>query len=187
MEDRIKLDVQMDAKALLRAKAAGNVAVHGHWEVVCRDADGKIKWSDSFDNLVTSEGLDELLDVALSAKAATTTWYAGLTDSTPTAAAGDTMASHAGWVEVQAYDEAVRQTWVEAGVSGQSITNSASPAVFTIDTNSTTIGGAFLTSVNTKGGSTGILYAVGAFTAGDKSLDDNDTLTVTATFTTAAA
>ncbi|GAG46997.1 unnamed protein product, partial [marine sediment metagenome] len=34
----------------------------------------------------------------------------GLTDGTPTPAAGDTMASHGGWTEVVAYDEGVRQT-----------------------------------------------------------------------------
>jgi hypothetical protein len=68
-------------------------------------------------------------------------------------------------------------------VSGKSVSNSASAAVFTIDTNATTMGGCFLTSVSTKGGTTGTLYAIGAFSAGDKVLDDNDTLTVTATFT----
>jgi hypothetical protein len=88
---------------------------------------------------------------------------------------------------VTAYDEAARQTWTDGGVSSQSVSNSASPATFTISTDGTTVGGLFLTSVSTKGGTTGTLYAAGAFSAGDKSLDDNDTLDVTATFTQAAA
>ncbi len=146
---------------------------------------GGRKWHEAFENIVVNQGLDDLLDVTLSGAAQDTTWFVGLTDGTPTVAAGDTLASHAGWVEVTAYDETNRVAFVDGGVSSQSMDNSASPAQFTIDTNSTTVGGGFLAGVNT--GTSGRLYAAGAFTAGDKSLDDNDTLDVTATFTTAAA
>jgi len=165
----------------------GAVALKGRWEITCRRADGSVKWTDIIENLVTNAGLDHALDSTLSAGTQITTWYIGLTDGTPTVAAGDTMSSHAGWAEVTAYDEAVRQTWSDGGVSSQSVSNSASAATFTIDTNSTTVGGAFLTSNSTKGGSTGTLFAVGAFSAGDKSLDDNDTIDVTATYTAADA
>lgn len=165
----------------------GGAVIMGHWEIVCRDADGNIKWTDEYDNLVTSEGLDHALDTELSGGTPVTSWFIGLTDGTPTAAAGDVMSSHTGWTEVTAYDEAARVAWVDGGVSSQSVDNSASTATFTISANGTTVGGAFLVSVNTKGGSTGVLYSVGAFTAADKSLDDNDTLDVTATFTAAAA
>lgn len=146
---------------------------------------GGVKWSDIFHNIVVNQGLDDLLDVTLSGGTQDTTWFVGLVSATPTVAAGDTLASHAGWTEVTAYDEVNRVAWVDAGVSGQSITNSASPAVFTISANGTTMGGAFLAGVNT--GTAGRLYAAGAFTAGNKDLDDNDTLSVTATFTAAAA
>lgn len=146
---------------------------------------GRMIWKDQFHNIVVNQGLDDLLGVTLSGTTQDTTWFVGLTSTTPTVAAGDTLASHAGWTEVTAYDEVNRVAWVDAGESGQSITNSASPAVFTISANGTVIGGAFLAGVNT--GTAGRLYAAGAFTAADKSLDDNDTLSVTATFTTAAA
>lgn len=142
-------------------------------------------WRDVIENIVVNAGLDHLLDVTLSGGTQDTTWFVGLTDGTPTVAAGDTLASHAGWTEVTAYDETNRVAWTDGGVSSQSVSNSGSPAVFTISTNSTTVGGAFLAGVNT--GTSGTLYAAGAFTAGDKSLDDGDTLTVTATFTSAAA
>jgi hypothetical protein len=94
------------------------------------------------------------------------------------------MASHAGWTEVTAYDEAVRQTFTDAR-TGQQVDNDGNEAVFTIDTNSTTIGGAFLTSVSTKGDGPGELLCVAAFTGGDKSADDNDTLTVDYVFSAA--
>ena len=144
---------------------------------------GGLKWADGFANLVVDAGVNHILDVGLSAGSQTATWYLGLTDGTPTVAAGDTMASHVGWSEVTAYDEAARQAFSDGGVSGKSLDNAASPATFTISANGTTVGGAFLTDTATKGGATGTLYAAGAFSAGDKSLDDNDTLDVTATYT----
>lgn len=175
----------------VRVKKAPGVAVgarfKGRWAITCRDKHGNVKWADVIENLVTDAGLNHLLDVALSAASQVTSWYVGLTDGTPTAAAGDTMASHDGWTEVTAYDESTREAWTDGGVSNKSVSNSGSPAEFTISTNGTTVGGAFLVSNSTKGGSTGTLYAVGAFSAGDKSLDDGDSLTVTATFTSAAA
>jgi hypothetical protein len=159
----------------------------GRWEFICRDANGVEKWRDTIDNIVVNAGLNYLLDAGLSAGSQITTWYLGLTSATPTVAAADVMNSHAGWTEVTAYDEANRVTWADGGVSAQSVSNTATPADFTISANGTDIGGAFLTSVNTKGGTTGTLYAAGAFTAGNKSLDDNDTIEVTFTATAAAA
>jgi hypothetical protein len=163
----------------------GRARPGGYYNIVCRDSKGNIKWEEEIHNLIVNEGLDHLLDVTLSGATQITTWYIGLTDGTPTVAAGDTMSSHTGWAEVTAYDESVRQTWTEAGVSSQSITNSASVATFTCSTNSTTVGGAFLASNSTKSGTTGILYSAGAFSGGDKSLDDGDTIDITATFTMA--
>jgi hypothetical protein len=50
------------------------------------------------------------------------------------------------------------------------------------------VGGAFLTSNNTKGGTTGILFSAVDFSApGDRSVVDNDTVTVTYTFSLDAA
>jgi len=158
-----------------------------HYHVVCRDAQGNVKWTDDFENLVVNAGLDDSLDKHLKGSAYTAAWYMGLTDGTPTFAAGDTQAGHAGWVEVTAYDEAARATVTFGAVSGQSVDNSGAPEVFTISANDTVIGGAFVSTTSTKGGSVDTLYGGGAFSAGDKTLDDNDTLTVTVTCTAAAS
>ena len=155
------------------------------FHVVARDPQGNIKWEDDIKNLVVTEGLNELLDVMFGGVAQTNPWAIGLTDGTPTPAAGDTMASHVGWVEVIAYDEAVRQAFVESVAAAGSIDNVGNEAVFTISADATTIGGAFIPASNTKSETASVLYAVGAFTAGDKLLDDNDTLTVTVTLTAA--
>lgn len=155
--------------------------------VECFDKNGNLKWKDTIKNLVVNEGLDDALDKYFKGSAYTAAHYVGLTDGTPTVAAADSMATHAGWTEVVAYDEAVRQTLTLGAVSSQSVDNSASKAVFTISTNSTTIGGAFITTNNTKSGTTGTLYGGGAFTAGDKTLDDNDVLNVTVTASASAS
>lgn len=162
-------------------------ALKGRWEFICRDANGVEKWRDTIDNIVVNAGLDYLLDAGLSGGTPITAWYLGLTSATPTVAAGNTMPSHAGWTEVTDYSEANRPAWTDGGVSSQSVSNSGSPADFTINADGTDIGGAFLTSNNTKGGTTGTLYAAGAFTAGNKSLDDGDSLEVVFTGTAAAA
>jgi hypothetical protein len=106
-----------------------------------------VKWSAQSHNLVVNVGLQDMNTKYFSGSSYTAAWYlvcmalAHLT----TPAAGDTMASHAGWTEITAYSEATRQacTFGTATTADPSvITNSASPAAFTI--NATTIGGAFL-------------------------------------------
>jgi len=67
------------------------------------------------------------------------------------------------------------------------ITNSASPASFSINATAT-IGGAFLISNNTKGGTTGTLFSAADFQSpGDRSVVSGDTLNVTYTFSLDAA
>ena len=144
------------------------------WRMVCKDSAGNVKWEDEGKNLIVDEGLDYQLGNAMSGA----TLYVGLTDGTPTPAAGDTMASHAGWTEITNYDEAARQAWTQGAVASQSLTNSASVATFTMS-GSATVGGGFMTTVSTKGGSTGTLFNVKAATEGDRALVAADSLEVT--------
>lgn len=182
MEGNAGFDGHMSADSDSPRKLIEAARFGGHWEVVCRDKDGNEKWRDTIKNIVVNAGLNYLLDAGISAATQITSWFLLLLSASPTVAAADTMSSHSGWTEITAYDESTRQAYVDAGVSSQQLTNAASPAVFTISANGTNIGGAGLTSSSTKGGTTGTLYAAGAFTAGNKDLDDNDTLTVTAQF-----
>jgi len=176
--------------AFERAEAKFNMGLKDVFKIECFGKNGNLKWVDYIENLVVSEGLNDALDKYFKGSTYTAAHYVGLTDGTPNFQAGDTAAQIGGtndWAEVTAYDEAVRQAATWGSVSGQSVDNSASKAVFTIDTNSTTIGGAFLSTVSTKGGTTGVLYGGGAFSAGDKVLDDDDVLNVTVTATAAAS
>lgn len=185
-----KQDRDLEIRARARARPGlmiGGIGRKNIFTVRCFDPDGQLKWIETIENLVVNVGLDDALDKHLKGSGYTAAWYVGLTDGTPTVAAGDTMASHAGWVEVTDYDEANRQTLTLGAVSGQSVDNVGNEATFTIDSNNTTIGGAFIVTDNTKGGSSGTLYGGGAFSGGDKTLDDDDTLEVTVTCTASAS
>lgn len=187
MKQKTIAGTKAGGSAVAGAKAESTVRVTNHYRFEAYDKHGNLKWAEEADNLVTNAGLDDVLDKYLKGSSYTAAWYVGLTDGTPTVAAGDTMASHAGWTEVTAYSEATREVLTLGTVASQSVDNSASRASFSINADSTTIGGAYLTTDNTKGGTTGTLYSVVAFTAGDKSLDNGDTLNVTVTCTMASA
>lgn len=157
-----------------------------HYLVECFDKDGNLKWSDEFDNLVVTEGLNDSLDKHFKASSYTAAWYVGLASASPNFAAGDTMASHSGWTEVTDYSNATRPSLTLGSVSGGSVDNSANKAQFNINA-TVTVGGAFVTSNNTKGGTSGILYGGGAFSGGNRSVQNGDTLNVTVTLTASAS
>lgn len=181
-------ELAAEGSAQAGAGVGGTFKLSTHYRIECRDkTTGEVRWVEEFDNLVVTEGLNDNLDKYLKGSAYTAAHYVGLTAGTPTFAAADTMASHAGWTEVTAYDEAARQTLTLGAVAAGSVNNSAAKATFTISVNGTVIGGAFVTTNNTKAGTTGVLYGGGAFTGGNKTLSDNDVLSVTITLTATAA
>src|SRR5690349_13093819 len=68
----------------------------------CFDKDGKLKWTETIENLVTTEGKNDILDKYFKGSAYTASWFLGL-KGTGSAAVGDTLASHAGWTEQTPY------------------------------------------------------------------------------------
>ena len=175
-------------------KSGEEMLALGKFTMTCYDKDGKLKWTAENHNLVVNQGLQYMASCALTAGATAVTqltaWYIGLygAGSTNNPAAGDTMASHGGWTEVVPYSNATRPacTFVAATTANPSVaTNSASPASFTINATST-VGGAFLVSNNTKSGTTGTLFSAADFSApGDRSVVNGDTLNVTYTMSLA--
>lgn len=159
----------------------------GVFTVQCFDSNGNLKWEEKNHNLVVNVGLKDMNDKYFTGSAYTATWFIGLygAGATNTPAAADTAASHAGWVEVVTYSQATRPSAVFAAATTADpsvITNSASPAVFSIN-GTTTVGGAFLISNNAKSGTTGILFSASDFTTpGDRAVVSGDTLNVTYTF-----
>lgn len=141
----------------------------------------ELAWDGAFLNLVPTAGADDILTKYFAGSTYTAAWYMGLVDgaTTPTFAAGDTMASHAGWTENTAYSNAARPTLAFGTAASRSIAL-ASAATFNIN-GTATIAGGFFTTVSTIGGTTGLLYSAGAFTGGNKAVASGDTLSVSAT------
>lgn len=163
-----------------------NAQMSTAYTIECIGADGQVRWSEDFHNLVTTAGLNDLLTQYFKGSAYTAAFYVGVTAATPTFAAGDTMSSHGGWTESSAYSQSTRPALTLGTVSSGSIDNSASKAQFSIN-GTATIGGAFIATNSTKGGTTGTLYGGGAFTEGNRSVVSGDTINVQATLTAASA
>jgi len=172
---------------------AESVGVEGYYHVVCRAADGSIKWQDEFPNLVNAVGKELMLDTLLSGSAYTTVGpFLGLiSGASPTFAAADTMTSHAGWTEFIAYTvggSAVRGTasFSSATSTGTTPTNvttkTATAITYTITGAGGTVGGCFLVTgsgaSSTQSNTSGTLYSAGAFSTA-KVTTAGDTVSVT--------
>jgi hypothetical protein len=190
-------------KASSSDKAAASVDMGGEFKsgargggvfnVKCFDKDGNLKWEENAHNLVVNEGLQLMNDEFFTGSSYTAAWYLGLVTgpgSGNTYAAGDTMASHAGWPENTDYSELVRQTATFGSptlADPSVIDNSGAVAVFSMS-GTATIAGAFLSDDDTKGGTAGKLFSVSNFTTpGDRAVVNGDTLNVTYTFSLDAA
>lgn len=129
--------------------------------------EGKVIGTYEFPNDVTNEGKNLWLDIMFNTatQIANNSWFIGLINNSgfSALAAADTMASHAGWAEFTAYSQSTRVAWGSGAASSQSVVNGTA-AVFDIS-GSGTVYGIFLTSVSTKGGTTGKLWATAAFGA----------------------
>jgi hypothetical protein len=157
----------------------------GVFTVTCRDKDGNLKWEEVSPNLVVNQGLQDMNAKYFVGSAYTATWFLGLVtgpSSGTTFAAGDTLASHAGWTEDTNYAGSRKAcTFGTATTADPSvITNSLNTASFTMNA-TTTIAGAFLCSV--ASGTSGILFSASDFQSpGDRSVVNADVLVVTYTF-----
>ena len=185
------------AEVTMQTKSAGNesVGIEGYYHVVCRDADGNIKWEEEFPNLVNAVGKQLMLDTLLSGTSYTTVGpFLGLiSGASPTFTAADTMTSHGGWTEFTNYDIASNTTdrgtanfsaaATSTGTTPSNVTTKAAAAItYTITGAGGTVGGCFLVTgagaVVTKSNTGGTLYSAGAF-ATAKVTTAGDTVSVT--------
>ena len=189
--EKLKATDTVSSGLTCNTKTGEDAKATGLFEIKCHDKDGNLKWQAESKNLVVNAGLAYMAGTALTSVTQITSFFLGLygAGASNTPAAGDTMASHAGWTEDTNYSNGTRvaATFVTATTANPSVvTNSASPAVFNIN-GTTTIGGAFLTSGSVKGGTTGTLFSAADFgSPGDRNVVNSDTLSVTYTFSLAA-
>jgi hypothetical protein len=146
------------------------------------------KWADEAVNVVTTVGKNYALDGYLQTAVTIVGPYMGLINANASAAViGDTMASHAGWLEVGNANAptytAPRKTcaWSAASAGSKALSSALSFAI----TSSGTVGGCFIvlstSAVSTIDSTAGTLYSAGAFTGGSKTVANADTLNVSYT------
>lgn len=162
-----------------------NMEVSGHYRAECFDAQGNLKWVEDFDNLVTTQGRNHLLDHGLTGPAtAVNTRMSFITSGTPVA--GDTYATHAGFTELGAGVIATRGTPSFSAASGGVKQTSVAVSASIIGTGTVTgvainlIVGAVgnLGVVGDTATANAILYSAGLFGT-SKSVSSGDTLNVT--------
>lgn len=166
-----------------RMRGVGNrLPLHGKFFVEHYDANGVLKGKYEVPNGITDEGIHYLENTGFRAVAQITTWYIGIIDnaSFTAVADADTMASHAGWIESTAYTNSPdnRATWSPGAAASRQITNGTT-ADFSINA-TVTLKGIFITSVNTKGGTTGTLWSTALF-GSNVNVVNGDTLKITYT------
>ena len=131
-------------------------------------------------------GKTDLLNKYFAGSAYTAAWYLGLVNgaTTPTYNAADTMSSHSGWTEITGYSNATRPAAsfgaasASGGGAGTAGTGTISTSTTAFNINATnTVAGAFLTTSNTIGGTTGTLFSAGSF-ASSRSVLSGDVLNV---------
>jgi hypothetical protein len=183
------------AEISLQANVAGTetLGIAGTYHVVCRDKEGNVKWEEGFPNLVNAVGKELMLDTLLRGSSYSVVGpFLGLIGgATPTFAAADTNASHAGWTEFTDYTvggSAVRGTAVfgaatSSGLTPANITTSLATAItYTITGAGGTVSGCFLVTgsgaSSTISNTSGTLYSAGAFSTA-KVTTAGDTVSVT--------
>jgi hypothetical protein len=185
-----KVDAQdsLGATALLGAGLSEQLLVTGRYDVKCLDADGNLKWEDSIENLVVTVGKNDLLDNYFAGSAYTAAWYMGLVDNASFSAyaAGDTLASHTGWLEYLNYTISGSSTnrATAAWNAASSGSKASTATTFTISGAGGTVLGAILCATQARNtssnGGAGILYSAGSF-ATSRAVIAGDSLLVTYT------
>jgi hypothetical protein len=169
MEGKLKCRDKAEASVGLANRLHDRARIGGVFHIDCYRPDGSLAWHEDAENIITDEGLNRIMLTVFSATAVIHPWYVGLVKS-------DTAPDHEMTYDVPVFTECVvadyienaRQAYVDV-VTAASCTNSASKAVFTMET-SITLYGAFLASVVTAedhaAGANNVLLCYAKFGAG---------------------
>jgi len=183
MKNVFSLDDHVAGQIHRKRNVQEQFKIRGFVKAVCRDKHGRVKWVEEGENIVVNEGIDYIFNNDL---AAASLFIGLLGAGTPAAAWTMTQAGGSsgavsdtdGDREIHGgYDEAARQAWTVVDSTAQKVTNAASVATFTFNTD-ISVTGVFLSTVSTKNDQTGTLVAAKLFGSA-KAMNDTDTLDVT--------
>lgn len=195
MDEKLNAQAQGDAQIVRGGGLLESAEAHGRYYVECIGPDGELKWQDTIENTVMTEGKNLALDTFLAGSGYTVVGpYMGLISSVSYSAiaAGDTAAQingTNGWKEAGSSTNyplytTPRKTaaWSAASAGSKALSSALS---FPIVTTGGTIKGCFLIfgtgAVSTIADTNGKLYSAGLFTGGDKVVSPGDTVNVSYT------
>jgi hypothetical protein len=184
--EKSKIGDSVDATVTRGAGSQEWMGMVGHYEAKCYDKDGKLKWSDSIENLTTNVGRQNLLNSYFGNTGGGAVVMGLMGTGTP--AYTDTQASHGTWLEVGGANAPTYSgtrktpTFSTATNANPSVLSTSAVVVFSM-TSSGTVAGAFINigGSSTIDSTTGVLFSAGDFTAGSKTVTAGDTINVTYT------
>jgi hypothetical protein len=183
MKEGLNLIASVRAAMAAGANMSEACNVEGRYSMQCHDADGKLLWSEEFDNVVTTVGQNQLLT---SGVVGSTPAFMGLISSISfsTPLVTDTMTSHSEWLEADdtnAPEYSGNRPTLGFGTPSAGSIATTGTTTFTF-TNSGSVAGAFVVfgsgAVSTQASTTGILLSAGAFSAGTQPVISGNTVTV---------
>jgi len=188
--EQAKFGDSVEATVTRGAGQTDTIGLEGVYTAECFDAQGNLKWSDTFKNLTTNVGRANLMN-SYFANTGGGAIVMGL-KGTGTAAYADTQSSHATWLEVGNANaptySGTRKTpaFSAATTANPSVLSTSSAVTFSM-TSSGTVAGAFINVGGTSAidNTTGVLFSAGDFTAGSKTVASGDTINVSYTLSAA--
>lgn len=190
MKDTLKAGASAAAMMVAVGGVAEQASAEGVYVVECFGADGRLKWHDTIENTVMTEGKNVVLDQALAGSAYTVVGpYMGFISSVSYSAiaatdVGTQINGTNAWKEAGGANAPTytgnRKTcaWSSASAGAKALSSALAFAI----TGTGTIKGCFIVfftnAVNTKDDAHGTLLSAGLFSGGDRAVLSGDTVNV---------
>jgi hypothetical protein len=185
-QDNMNIGDKIGATLTRGGPAVDELKIEGMFYVECIGEDGEVKWTEEFENVVTTQGKNSILDRYLGLAAAPTNQSVGL--HTTVGNAASTYAAPSPQVECVVGTYTARLAPAFSAASAGAKTTSAAVSFPIVGTD--TVAGCFVTQgpvgVMTRGdtaAAAAVLVSSGAFGGGSRSVINGDTLNVTYTLT----
>jgi len=190
LKDTLKAEASVGATAILGGGMSEQARAEGVYVVECFDKDGNLKWRDTIENTVMTEGKNVVLDQALAGSSYSVVGpYMGLISSVSYSAiaatdVGTQINGTNAWKEAGGSNAPTytgnRKTcaWSSASAGAKALSAALAFAI----TGTGTIKGCFIVfftgAVNTKDDAHGTLLSAGLFSGGDRAVLSGDTVNV---------
>ena len=152
------------------------ISPKGVFHISCMDTYGNIKWSDLTQNMVVTQGKNDLFNKYFNGSAYTSAFFVGIKGPGDIALT-DTALSHPAWTEITSYSGGLRPAFIASTSSDASVNNNANAAIFTM-TSAASVAGCLIST--TASGVSGILFSAANF-ASTRTASIGDTIIITYT------